>query len=95
MREGRWRWREAWNWAGEIGGWRMYFLLGLRHSSAMAQALLQGVRSMRESSTYQATVREGLQKGLVQGAIATEARKLLVRLGSNNWAGPAPVHKQR
>ena len=42
---------------------------------------------MKESSTYQATVEEGRQEGLVQGAI-TEARKLLVRLGSKQLGRP-------
>jgi predicted transposase YdaD len=61
-----------------------YVLLGLRHSPAVAQALLQGVRSMKESTTYQAIVQEGLAEGAVQ-----EARKLLLRLGSKQFGSPS------
>ncbi len=46
-----------------------YVLLGLRHPPALAQALLQGIRSMKESSTYQAIVQEGRHEGLVEGAV--------------------------
>ena len=69
-----------------------YILLGLRHSPAAALALLQGVVSMKESSTYQAILqeglREGLQEGLAEGAV-TEARKLLLRLGTKKLGRPS------
>jgi predicted transposase YdaD len=65
-----------------------YVLPGLRHSPVVAQALLQGVRSMKESSTYQAIVQEGRQEGLVAGAVQ-EARKLLLRLGSKQLGRPS------
>jgi predicted transposase YdaD len=61
-----------------------YILLGLRHSRAVAQALLQGVRSMKESSTWQAIVEEGRAEGAVQ-----EARKLLMRLGEKKIGRPS------
>jgi hypothetical protein len=61
-----------------------YILLGLRHSSAVAQALLQGVRSMKESTTYQAILQEGLAEGAVH-----EARKLLLSMGSKKLGRPS------
>lgn len=36
-----------------------FILLGLRYSSEFARSLLQGVRGMRESTTYQAILEEG------------------------------------
>ena len=47
---------------------------------AAAQALLQGVLSMKEAATYQATLQEGLQEGLAAGAVE-EARKPPVAAG--------------
>jgi len=73
--ERRLRRREARHLAGQLWA-ATYLLLGLRHSPALAQALLRGVRSMKESSTYQAIVQEGAIK---------EARKLLLRLGSKQF----------
>ena len=72
-----------------------YILLGLRYSPDLAAQLFRGVMSMRESSTYQAILQEGLQKGqqeglrmgLAEGAVV-EARKLLRLLGERHF-GPA------
>jgi hypothetical protein len=61
-----------------------YLLLGLRHPPAVAQALLQGVRSMKDSTTYQAIVQEGIREGAVE-----QTRKLLVRLGSKQLGRPS------
>ena len=80
--ERRLRQREARHLAGQLWA-ATYLLLGLRHSPALAQALLQGVRSKKESSTYQAIV----QEGRVEGAIE-EARKLLVQLGRKQLGRP-------
>lgn len=55
-------------------------LMGLRFSEEKASMLLQGVRHMRESVTYQAIVAEGEAKGRAEGK-AAEARHLLLRLG--------------
>jgi hypothetical protein len=49
----------------------------------VAQALLQGVVSMKESTTYQAILKEGLTEGAIN-----EARKLLLRLGSKQLGRP-------
>jgi predicted transposase YdaD len=42
-------------------------LMGLRYDEVFTEQLLQGVRAMKESVTYQAIVKEGLQKGLQEG----------------------------
>jgi predicted transposase YdaD len=44
-----------------------YVLLGLQYPREFTAQLLQGVRAMEESVTYQAIVEEGLAKGLAQG----------------------------
>jgi uncharacterized protein HemY len=75
--------RDARRLAGQLWA-ATYVLLGLRHSPAVAYALLQRVRSMKESATYQAIVQEGLAEGAVQ-----EARKLLLRLGSKQFGSPS------
>jgi predicted transposase YdaD len=62
----------------------------------MARLLLQGVRFMKESTTYQAILQEGLQEGLreglqegrAEGAIK-EARKLLLRIGAEELGRPS------
>lgn len=85
--ESRLRRREAQRWAPQLWA-ATYILLGLRHSPAVAQTLLQGVRSMKESTTYQAILKEGLQEGLAEGAVK-EARKLLLRMGSKHLGRPS------
>lgn len=93
--ERRLRRREERRLAGELWA-ATYLLLGLRHSPAVAQALMQGVLSMKESTTYQAILQEGLQEGrqkgrqegLAEGAV-TEARKLLLQLGSKKLGRPS------
>jgi predicted transposase YdaD len=57
-----------------------FILLGLQHSPEFVQQLLRGVRSMKESSTYQAILEEGEAK---------EARKFLTRLGSREFGPPS------
>ncbi|MBY0524657.1 MAG: hypothetical protein K2R98_14735 [Gemmataceae bacterium] len=64
-------------------------LLGLRYERAMIDQLLQGVRGMKESVTYQAIVEEGVAKGVIQGRLE-EARRILLRLGEHLFSGPAP-----
>jgi hypothetical protein len=74
-----------------------YVLMGLRYSRELAGQLLQGVKSMKESVTYQAIIEEGEAKGMekgkalgrAQGALA-EARRLLLRLGSSRFGKPSP-----
>jgi hypothetical protein len=56
-----------------------YILLGMRYSSAIADALLHGVLGMKESSTYQAIVAEGMVQ---------EARKALLLVGKELLGEP-------
>jgi predicted transposase YdaD len=60
-----------------------YILLGLRYSRELARHLLRGVRSMKESVTYQAILEEGEEKGAL-----AEARKIVLRLGRNRFGPP-------
>jgi predicted transposase YdaD len=87
----RLRRREARRLAGQLWA-ATYILLGLRHSTAVAETLLRGVLSMKESVTYQAILQEGLQegreKGIAEGAVR-EARRLVVRLGSKKLGAPS------
>jgi predicted transposase YdaD len=64
-----------------------YILLGLRYSRELARQLLHGVRSMKESVTYQAILEEGEAMGEVKGALA-EARKFLLRQGRVRFGPP-------
>jgi hypothetical protein len=97
--ENRLRRREARRLAGQLWA-ATYILIGLRHSASVAQALLQGVLSMKESSTYQAILQEGLQEGLQKGlqkglqqglaeGAVQEARRLLLRLGTKLLGRPS------
>ncbi|MHB1421783.1 MAG: RpnC/YadD family protein [Gemmataceae bacterium] len=68
-----------------------YILLGLRYAPAVAAQLFRGVMSMKESSTYQAILREGReegrQEGRSEGAVA-EAKKLLRIIGKRRFGDP-------
>jgi len=57
--------------------------LGLRYPQPLAQQLLRGVLSMKESTTYQLI----LQEGQVKGALA-EAQKLLLLQGEKRFGPP-------
>jgi predicted transposase YdaD len=59
-----------------------YILMGLRYAPALTAQLLQGVRAMRESSTYQAILDEGRTE---------EAKRILIRLGSKRFGPPDAV----
>ena len=72
-------------------------LLGLRYDEREANHLLRGVRQMRESTTYQAILREGRseghQTGLLEGreeGRASEARRLLLRMAEHRFGPPTP-----
>jgi predicted transposase YdaD len=71
-------------------------LLGLRYDEEFAQVVLQGVRGMRESVTYQAIVAEGRAEGLAEGRVEglaeglakgrlEGARRVLLRLGEKKF----------
>lgn len=67
-----------------------YILMGLRYPREFAGHILRGVRSMKESVTYQAILEEGQARGTLG-----EARKLLLRLGTRRFKSepPAPIKK--
>jgi len=76
-----------------------YLLMGLRYSEAVALQLLEGVLNMQESTTYQAILREGVNKGRIEGLIegrnegliegsVGEAQRLLVLLGEDRFGAP-------
>lgn len=68
-----------------------FVLMGLRLSHQRAIELFQGVRKMRDSTTYQAILDEGRIEGEAKGR-TEEARKLLLRLGRKHLGEPeAPV----
>lgn len=58
-----------------------YLLMGLRYHPDTTKQLLQGVRAMRESSTYQAIVIEGRIE---------EAQTILLRQGRKRFGPPDP-----
>ena len=60
-----------------------YLLMGLRYSKDVASHLLEGVLNMRESTTYQAILREGRQEGRITGE-----QRLLVRMGTKRFGEP-------
>lgn len=60
-----------------------YWLMGLRYSSGFTTHLLKGVRAMKESVTYQATLAEGEEKGIVKGI-----RKTLYLQGEKRFGLP-------
>jgi predicted transposase YdaD len=69
--------------------------MGLRLSRERAIELFQGVRKMRDSTTYQAILDEGRAEGEIKGRAegeikgrAEEARRLLLRLGRKHLGDP-------
>jgi predicted transposase YdaD len=63
-----------------------YLLMGLRYPRELAIQLLQGVRAMKESSTYQAILEEGG---------ANELRKVLLLLGGKQFGPPTASVRAR
>ncbi len=57
-----------------------YVLMGLRYPRSVTEQLLQGVRDMKESVTYQAILEEGR---------AAEARAILLRIGGKRFGPPS------
>jgi len=56
-----------------------YLLMGLRYADELVTQLLEGVQTMRESTTYQAILREGRITG---------EQQLLLRLGTKRFGEP-------
>src|SRR5438105_5140841 len=69
-----------------------YILMGLRYESAIVQSLLRGVVNMKESTTYQAILKEGKAEGKAIGIAegkAEEARKMLLLQGRDRFGEPS------
>lgn len=66
-----------------------YILMGMRYSADLAEHLLRGVVSMKESTTYQAILAEGRAEGRAEGAVA-EAKKVLRLQGDDAFGPPDP-----
>lgn len=64
-----------------------YILMGLRYPAGFAAQLLQGVRAMKESATYQAILDEGRSEGREEGRVE-EARRMLLLLGGERFGPP-------
>ncbi len=80
-------------------GTAAYVLMGLRYDEEVAKQLQRGIPAMRESTTYQAILREGREEGRKEGreegektgeekGQVLEARKLLIRLASRRFQPP-------
>jgi predicted transposase YdaD len=66
-----------------------FVLVGLKYDRPFAEILLQGVReTMRESTTYQAILEEGEEKGVVAGKVAGK-RDDLLKLATKLFGEPA------
>jgi hypothetical protein len=69
-----------------------YTLMGLRFSDELIERLFEGMKGMKESTTYQKILREGHQEGLQQGlnmGELREARRFLVVLGMERLGEPS------
>lgn len=60
-----------------------YWMAGLRYTEASIGPLFQGVRIMRDSSTYQAAVAEGRAEGRTE-----EGKRVLLLLGGQRFGSP-------
>jgi predicted transposase YdaD len=60
-----------------------YVLLGLEYDEEFTRQLLRGVRSMKESVTYQAILKEGREEGREE-----EALRILLALGTKRFGKP-------
>jgi predicted transposase YdaD len=68
-----------------------FVLTGLRYPSDFVQHLFRGVKEMRESSTYQAIIEEGVAEGIAKGRAEGEikaATEILVDLGRKRLGNP-------
>ena len=72
----------------EIGDYwaATYILMGLVYHGTIAKALLQGIRKTKESTTYQAILREGKLE---------EVKRILLRLGRKRFGPPKAAVKSK
>ena len=62
-----------------------YLLMGLRYSEELVSQLLEGVHNMQESTTYQAILREGLNKGLKKAVKKAASAGSEQQLSGSSW----------
>lgn len=75
-----------------------YILLGLSYEDAFIKTLTSGVRKMRESSTYQAILREGRDEGIIIGRIqgrVEEAQQSLLLMGTRKFDNPTAEQREK
>jgi predicted transposase YdaD len=75
-----------------------YLLAGLVHPEEVTMSLFQLVPGLKESSTYQAILREGREEGLEKGRAEgklTEAIKMLIKFGTRQFGPPDPSALER
>jgi hypothetical protein len=71
-----------------------YLLMGLRYPPQLITRLLQGVRGMNESTTYQAILAEGEARGGAEGLLR-DARKIPLRTGTKRFGAPHAASKAK
>jgi predicted transposase YdaD len=68
-----------------------YILMGMRYAPELIDVLFRRITSMKESSTYQAILREGMNEGraqgMAEGAVA-ELKKVILLQGTNRFGDP-------
>jgi predicted transposase YdaD len=75
-----------------------FVLMGLRYPPELTKHLLRGVRDMKESTTYQEIVKEGIAIGEVQGEArgsVKEAQSILLRMGTKRFGPPTARTQKR
>jgi predicted transposase YdaD len=68
--------------------------MGLRYEAGIVEQLLQGVRAMKESTTYQAIKQEGREEGREEGRME-EVREDIRCLGERKYRASLPAHVQK
>jgi predicted transposase YdaD len=77
-------------------------LMGIRYDAAEATQLLRGVTRLRESTTYQMILEEGIEKGREEGREKGRAegeiagmRRAVLHLGTRRFGAPPPATAAR
>ncbi|MBC7809316.1 MAG: hypothetical protein H7145_24540, partial [Akkermansiaceae bacterium] len=69
-----------------------YYLLGTKYADDVVNGLLKGIRTMFESTTYNATIEkgrtQGISQGISQGVEEGEKRSLLL-IGTERFGEPS------
>jgi predicted transposase YdaD len=82
---------------GEPQNWLLassYILLGLRYDVSVYQPLFEGVQKMRESSGYQAILKEGREEGREESVLKGLQLSVITLLESRFGSIPAEIESQ-